>query len=72
MFCLYEIDLIGFCSPYDKNLKHLTYLLVYPVLMNEKLIHSFEGTCPLTTYGVYGIKKRYFDLTRKPSKFIYI
>ncbi|CAF4057300.1 unnamed protein product [Adineta steineri] len=25
--------------------------------MSEKVIHSFEGTCPLTHYGIYGIKK---------------
>ncbi|CAF3352501.1 unnamed protein product [Rotaria socialis] len=27
--------------------------------MNEKVIHSFEGVCPLTYYGVYGIKKSF-------------
>ncbi|CAF3333241.1 unnamed protein product [Rotaria socialis] len=27
--------------------------------MSEKVIHSFEGVCPLTHYGIYGIKKSY-------------
>lgn len=27
--------------------------------MSEKVIHGFEGICPLTHYGIYGIKKRY-------------
>ncbi|CAF1021005.1 unnamed protein product [Rotaria sp. Silwood1] len=27
--------------------------------MNEKIIHSFEGICPLTYYGIYGIKKNF-------------
>ncbi|CAF1473597.1 unnamed protein product [Adineta steineri] len=27
--------------------------------MNEKIIHSFEGICPLTFYGIYGIKKSF-------------
>ncbi|UJR36761.1 hypothetical protein I4U23_029476 [Adineta vaga] len=27
--------------------------------MSEKVIHSFEGICPLTHYGIYGIKKSF-------------
>lgn len=33
--------------------------------MNEKVIHSFEGICPLTTYGIYGIKKKYEEKKTK-------
>ena len=38
---------------------HLTLPLTRNVSMSEKLIHSFEGICPLTHYGTYGIKKKY-------------
>lgn len=54
-FLLSSIGLLTF----QKIIIHF-YLssLIQNIQMSEKLIHSFEGTCPLTHHGVYGIKKK--------------
>ncbi len=55
-FPLILLSSIGFFTFRNHHSLYLSHLILN-ILMSEKQIHSFEGICPLTHHGIYGIKK---------------